>query len=136
MIAYKVVSEGYNGPPMGKQRPRVCKGHAFTPAKTVAYEKLVKSVYHLKGLPALTGALEVNITAYFPIPKSTPKKYLQGMKEGTTYHIKKGDADNVAKIILDGLNGIAYEDDGQVSILHIVKRYGEEPRVEVKLKEI
>lgn len=124
------------GPPRGKQRPRVCKGHAYTPKETVLYEKLVREVYVSEKLPMLTGALAASITAYFPIPKSTPKKYLENMRRGITYHTKKSDADNVAKIILDSLNGIAYKDDSQVSILHIVKKYGDEPRVEVNLSEV
>ncbi|MDU3646200.1 MAG: hypothetical protein E7G16_12840 [Clostridium perfringens] len=28
----------------GKARPRVCRGHAFTPKNTVEYEKLVRGV--------------------------------------------------------------------------------------------
>ena len=37
----------------------------------------------------------------------------------------KPDADNVAKIILDALNGYAYEDDSQVTELTVMKRYDE-----------
>ena len=51
-------------------------------------------------------------------------------------HTKKIDCDNLAKIILDSLNGIAYEDDKQVVRLYVEKIYGEHPRVEVELKEV
>ena len=34
----------------------------------------------------------------------------------------KPDADNIAKLVLDALNGHAWEDDAQVNELHIVKR--------------
>ena len=34
---------------------------------------------------------------------------------------QKPDADNVAKLVLDALNGVAWEDDQQVNDLHIVK---------------
>ena len=48
------------------------------------------------------------------------------------------DADNIAKSILDGLTGVAYEDDDQVVELlvkkHKVKRK-EEERVEIEIKE-
>lgn len=48
------------------------------------------------------------------------------------------DADNIAKSILDGLNGIAYEDDDQVIELlvrkHKVTRK-EEERVEIEIRE-
>lgn len=48
----------------------------------------------------------------------------------------KPDLDNVAKVILDALNGIAYHDDSQVSRLLIEKRYAEEPRVEVMIEYV
>ena len=46
---------------------------------------------------------------------------------------KKPDCDNIAKIILDSLNKIAYHDDSQVVDLHVNKRYAEMPYVYVEL---
>lgn len=47
----------------------------------------------------------------------------------------QGDADNLAKSILDGLNGIAYVDDRQVEELHIfVDRHAKPPRTEVEIR--
>lgn len=37
---------------------------------------------------------------------------------------KKPDVDNLAKIVLDSLNKIAYDDDAQVCRLLVEKRYG------------
>ena len=52
-----------------------------------------------------------------------------------TYHIKRPDCDNIAKVILDSLNGYAYPDDSAVQ-LRIEKRYTTAaPRVEVVLRE-
>ena len=47
---------------------------------------------------------------------------------------KKPDTDNIAKTILDSLNGIAFEDDKQVVALLVKKLYGEEAKVVVSLK--
>jgi len=51
---------------------------------------------------------------------------------------RSGDVDNYCKSILDGLNGVAYEDDDQVVELlvkkHKVKRK-EEERVEIEIRE-
>ena len=58
------------------------------------------------------------------------------MMDGLVPHTKKCDCDNLAKSILDSLNGIAYDDDSQVCRLIVEKIYGENPRVEVKLKEV
>lgn len=43
--------------------------------------------------------------------------------------LKKPDIDNVCKIILDALNGIAYHDDKQVVDLGIRKFYNDTPGV-------
>jgi len=48
-------------------------------------------------------------------------------------HIYKPDADNLAKFVMDALNGTYYKDDSQVYALHVVKRYGEENSVRVQL---
>jgi Holliday junction resolvase RusA-like endonuclease len=50
-------------------------------------------------------------------------------------HIKKPDADNVAKAVLDALNGLAFEDDSRIYVLNVAKRYTlVEPRVEVTME--
>ncbi len=47
--------------------------------------------------------------------------------------MKKPDLDNIAKIILDSLNQIAFKDDSQVTSLRVEKVYSERPCVEVRL---
>lgn len=121
----------------GKARPRVCRGHAFTPRETVCYENLVKACYKEQDGRYLEGNLRANIIAYYKIPKSYSKKRIQRIREGIEYPCKTPDADNVAKIVLDALNKIAYEDDKQVIELSVLKRYTEDKeRVEVELMEI
>jgi len=46
------------------------------------------------------------------------------------------DVDNLAKALLDALNGIAFNDDSQVVILNIQKRYSDKPRTEFEIKEV
>lgn len=83
-----------------------------------------------------TGAIRATINNYFPVPKSASKRAQTAMLEGKIHHTKKSDCDNLAKSVLDALNGIAYHDDSQVSELHVTKGYAETPRVEVTLEEI
>jgi Holliday junction resolvase RusA-like endonuclease len=52
------------------------------------------------------------------------------------YYNHKPDLDNLAKIILDSLNGIAFDDDRQVVRLEVSKFYSDRPRAEVWLTEI
>ena len=48
----------------------------------------------------------------------------------------KPDADNIAKIICDGLNGIAYKDDKQIVSLTVLKVWTDGiERVEVDISE-
>ncbi|HFD2043496.1 TPA: RusA family crossover junction endodeoxyribonuclease [Clostridium perfringens] len=115
----------------GKARPRVCRGHAFTPKDTVEYENLVRDCYKKQDGRYLEGSIKAFIIAYYKIPKSYSKKRVQAIRDGLEKPTKKPDADNIVKIILDSLNGIAYKDDSQIIELIIIKRYTEdEERVE------
>lgn len=69
-----------------------------------------------------------------PVPKSVSKVKREKMLSGSIKPGVKPDLDNVAKSILDALNGIAYYDDNQITDLKIAKRYSEKPRVDVILK--
>lgn len=118
----------------GKARPRICRGHAFTPKDTVQYEKLVRECYKEQDGRYLEGFVRALIIAYYKIPKSYSKKRVQAIKDGLEKPTKKPDADNIGKIILDSLNGIAYKDDSQIVDLSVIKRYTEDDeRVEFNL---
>lgn len=124
------------GVPQGKGRPRVTRNGTFTPKKTRDYEKKVRDCYIAQGgqmFPDDT-PLFASITAIFPIPSSLSKKR-RALFNGKR-HCKKPDADNVAKAILDALNGVAYRDDSAVSLLLVDKRYGDDARVTVSIKDV
>ena len=126
-----------SGKPQGKARPRFRKiGNyvsTYNPKQTTEYEKLVKSSAIEQCKDKLnkqyTGLVKMSIKAYFKPNKSISKKQYNLLigKE----HLKKPDSDNIAKIICDSLNGVAYKDDSQVAYLEIEKYYAEEERVEV-----
>lgn len=130
------------GEPQGKGRPRFATrcGHAvaYTPPKTAEYERIIRKVYNLtcKGRKVECGAASVEIRAYFGIPKSTPKWKRADMLAGILYPTKKPDADNILKIVLDALNGVAYDDDKQIIEASVHKRYSDNPRVEITISEI
>ena len=121
----------------GKARPRFFNGHAITPKDTINYENWVRLCYQQQDRRTLEGPIRATIIAYYKVPKSYTKKRVQTIKNGQEYPQKKPDADNIAKIILDSLNKIAYEDDSQIVELTVLKRYTEEnERVEFELEEI
>lgn len=125
------------GKPQGKARPRIGKFGAYTPQKTVLYENTVKNTFkeQFPNFEPFTGEIKVCINAVFEVPKSYSKKKREQLLQGTGY-THKPDADNISKIILDSLNGLAYVDDSQVTCLLVFKEYGYENKVIVELQEI
>lgn len=132
------------GKPTGKARPRIGKFGAYTPQKTVLYEKTVKDTFKklYPNFEPITGEIKVKVTALFEVPKSYSKKKREGLLpvEGIEHsgagYPHKPDCDNIAKAILDSLNGIAYVDDSQVTCLLVFKEYGYENKVVVELQEL
>ena len=121
----------------GKARPRLGKGYTYTPKDTINYENWVKLCYQQQGGKHLEGPIRARVIAYYKVPKSYTKKRVQAIREGLEQPTKKPDADNIAKIILDSLNKIAFDDDSQVVELTVIKRWTEEiERVEFELEEI
>ena len=126
------------GEPKGKGRPRFTKsGHVYTPDGTSSYETLVGFSYRngARGYK-FTSPVRVTVRAFHKPPKGKSKRVVEDMLNGRILPTKKPDADNVAKIVLDGLNKVAWEDDTQVVEMMVIKRYAEEPMVAVTIEEI
>lgn len=126
---------------VGKARPRMntYTGKAYTPTKTKYYEYLIKKFFLDKypdHVVLQEEAIKLTIIAYLDIPKSTSKKKREKMIRNEIRPTKKPDIDNIVKIILDGLNKLAYYDDTQVVELVVSKFYAEEPKVYVKIEKI
>lgn len=123
------------GTPVGKGRPRFVRatGRTYTPDRTLVYENWVRECWRNGNFPKLTGSVTARINAFFPIPKSVSKKKRAVMESEDVQYTGKPDTDNVAKCVLDSLNGMAFDDDSQVSFLIVTKSYGAAPRCEVAL---
>lgn len=131
------------GEAVGKERPRVFGRHAVTPEKTKVYEAQVGWEYARAAKKAgavdfLKPPLAVSITAFHVPPKSWSKvkrfAHFGAPWEGVP------DADNICKAILDGLQGVAFQNDSSVTYAEISKRYvqsdGEEAHVRVSIWEV
>jgi len=131
-----VISLTIPGPPIGKQRARVTRtGHAYTPAKTVNYEALVKQTFAAKypDFVPLSGPVVVGLWILLMPSKETARKIKKGIK---VYPTIKPDIDNVFKIIADALSGLAFVDDKQIVESDLSKHYADRPMVEVVIKEL
>ena len=105
------------GRPVPKGRPRFGKGgRAYTDPKTRAAEVEVYAHWLAAGAVHLEGQLRATVTID---------------RDGATVEVEeidepksplRGDLDNYAKLILDALNGAAYDDDRQIQHLIIFKK--------------
>jgi Holliday junction resolvase RusA-like endonuclease len=128
------------GAPIVKARPRFTaingKVRTYTPKKSAIYENLVKleAQKHIK--KPIDGPVGLYIHFYLP----RPKKLIWKTKQmPAIYTDKRPDIDNLAKSVIDGLNNIAFRDDGQIAMLHIQKRYCEgnsQSRTSIKIEQL
>ena len=133
------------GKPQGKARARTFynsksnKMNSVTPENTVLYENLIKTCFQQKyGQERFSDDeyVSARILAFFEPPKSISKKKRADMLERRIWPAKKPDSDNIAKVVLDALNGIAYHDDTQVISLTVTKAYSEEARLSITLRTL
>ena len=117
------------GVPVGKGRPRFAKRGNFvstyTPERTASYENLVKvlAMQEMSGNQRVSTPVNVLIDIAVRPPVSWSKKKREQALNGETYPTGKPDIDNVAKGILDAMNGVVYLDDKQVVSLMVRKFY-------------
>ena len=129
------------GKPQGKARARTVRNkytgkvHSFTPEKTQSYEDLIRWCFRdADGEYIGNKMIDLYVAAYFPIPKSFSKAKRQAIIDVLLFPTTKPDCDNILKVVLDALNGVAYHDDKQVVSVKCDKFYTEaEPRIEISL---
>jgi Holliday junction resolvase RusA-like endonuclease len=109
--------------PIGKGRPRVVNGHAYTPERTRTHEDkialLARNAMMLAGAEPFAGPVSISIWFYLP------------------NHQHEADLDNYIKLVLDGCNGVIYADDRQVVVIHAWKRFDKKnPRTEIEILSV
>ena len=112
------------GKPVSKERPRKGRnGHFYTPKKTRAWEALVgytgKGAMMIAGLECFPAGADFEVWIAFRLPDH-----------------RKRDIDNLSKAVLDGLNKIIWDDDADISRLHLSKTVSTEPGISVRVHTI
>lgn len=121
--------------PKPKGRPRFTRmGRAYTPKTTHDYEKSLREYYIENCKDYYDSAIQVKITFFMPIPKSVSKKQRAFMESGEVKCTVKKDIDNLAKAVLDGCLGVAYEDDSLITKLTAIKRYATDNNVGIAME--
>ncbi len=114
------------GPIVGKGRPRASRRgktvRLRTPERTRQYEKAIRNRYYADyhAQPSLPGPIGVRLVAMFKRPQSHFRtlggKPTEKLKSAAPVHCTKvPDLDNVVKVVLDALNGVAFKDDSNVT---------------------
>lgn len=118
------------GEPIAQARPRFYRRGkhvgAYNPQETEAGKWLLMAKSQIK--EKLTGPLDVLIVATFKRPDSHygSGKNRMILKNSAPRHCtNKKDADNLAKFVLDCLNGHAWDDDRQIVSLNVIKRWAQ-----------
>jgi crossover junction endodeoxyribonuclease RusA len=105
------------GRPVPKGRPRHTKrGHTYTPAQTAQAESVIRTLARAQGWTPLTGRLSVALV----------------FRTDT----RRGDVDNLAKLVLDALNGVAWVDDRQIDDLDVSRSYSAQSMTRIRIAEI
>lgn len=132
-----------NGKVQGKARARTFynqklkRMQSITPEQTKSYEELIRWNYKLAGGEYFEDKmLKVDIKAYYSIPKSFSKSKHGEAAFGYIRPTTKPDSDNIIKVVLDALNGVAYYDDKQVVCVSCNKYYAENGYLEIEINEL
>ena len=129
------------GAPQGKGRARVGRignnVRMFTPSKTLAYEGLIAhcGAAAMAGRALIDGPVELRLIIDVAIPASWSKKKQAQALNAEILPTTKPDVDNIIKAIGDGLNGVVWKDDSQVSDVIARKRYAPKPQVRVMVRQ-
>lgn len=121
---------------VGKQRPRVTTragyAQAYTPRKTKDAEARIVMEFIRrfgKSYAGHTGPVALDVVSTRPLAKSNPKRF-EGISD-----CSKPDIDNVLKLVMDALEGVAYKNDAQVIRCSAIKRprpaHGKKPFIYV-----
>jgi crossover junction endodeoxyribonuclease RusA len=95
--------------PIPKGRPRMTRrGRVYTPARTLESEDVIRTAY--------TGPkYEGNVMLVCTFSKDGISINLQNITQNDSK--LRGDLDNYIKLLMDGLNGVAWADDKQVTLI-------------------
>ena len=117
-------------PPLSWARPRAGRGAAFffTAPKQKKHAQAIAQACRLAKAPCLGGALELTLVFRFTRAKSCKLEF--------PTQARRNDIDNLAKQVLDAVNGILFVDDSQVVKLCASKEFAPRPGIYLRLTTV
>lgn len=124
-----------SGRPVAAARPRVTRHGTYTPLSTRRWKERVWLVGEeaMGRMAPFKGPVRAVLQFYF-----TPLAKLRKAEAAAllgAWRTLKPDGDNLAKAVLDALNGVCFVDDAQVVDLSVTKRFGAKAGVRVYIEE-
>ena len=120
--------------PVPASRPRVTRWSTYFPKKYTKFRNDLAVILSDKGYEKLEGLLYAQLDFYMQIPKSWSKKKKLA-KEGR-YADNNVDVDNLVKAVLDGCEGVFYENDNQIAMIRARKFYSINGHIQFELSPI
>lgn len=113
--------------PVAKERARVTKYHAYTPARTKEFQNQV-ILFLIRNFHNLTLDVPIKITVEFHLAKPLKSKF--------KVPAVRPDLDNYLKAIMDACNGRVWTDDALICHVDCKKVYAEDkPLIKMKVEE-
>lgn len=130
--------------PKGRPRARVQKAgkgawaQVYTDPLTRRYEAAVRHVAEgaMVGLEPFVGALSVSLRFRLGLAKSVSQRERAPVLAGERPYFGRYDIDNLAKAVLDALNGVCWADDRQITRLFVTKIAADRPGVDVRIEPL
>lgn len=125
------------GPPIPQARMKHSNARGFV----TTYDpkaKHKKEIRHFLQCKTALHSFEyprISFLFHMPIPKSIRRKEIELYQSGRLKHDKKPDVDNLIKLYLDCLDGIAIQGDQKVSLGPCLKVYHPEPKTIIWITE-
>lgn len=127
------------GKPFVQQRTRHCskggKMWVYNPSQK-DMEMIQWQIRPFAPETPLTGAIELTMAFFMPIPSCAGKALREQMINRVVLPTKPPDIDNMAYLVTNALKKIVYEDDDQVVALHCYKFYGATPKTVIRVAPV
>ena len=104
-------------------RPRFYRGRTYDPPQSKQFKKDLATLVNSLDISAFfTGEIRLKIDIYRDKKSVTSLRY--------------GDIDNLAKAIMDALSGVLWQDDKQITDLHVTKNLSGTPHILIEIEEV
>lgn len=130
------------GDPVPQHRPRFARAGKFVRTYNVKEDTQYREKLYWEARKALKRPIErgialiVTIDVYRGIPASLKGDKRDMADIGSIRPATRPDVDNYLKQIFDGLNGIVWEDDGQIVTVTASKWYSVRPGIRVRVRSL